>query len=176
MFSCKVNVSFMPEELCRILDVLVRSEQSERTQAIRIHLPLLHDHTGAEIADVLAVDVHQVPEGQLLQLLVTGSLEEVRVVAPGVGGQEDADSVVSWKTVAGVVGVANGSVCDALPSYDAVLRPELLLKSEDDFGRAFIVNGAHCLHLSGGERRIELYEEGSFGRRGYQHSVSLETF
>lgn len=166
----------MPEELSRILDVLVRSEQSERTQAVRIQFPLLHDHARAEMVDFLAVDVRQVPEGQLLQLLITGSMVGARVVAPGVGGQEDADAVVSWETVAGVVDEATGSVCDALPSHDAIVLPELFLKSEDDFGRAFIVNGAQGLHLSGGERRIELYEEGSFGRGGDQHSVGLETF
>ncbi|KAK5617103.1 hypothetical protein CRENBAI_013083, partial [Crenichthys baileyi] len=63
----------MPEELCRILEVLVRSK---RTQAVWIQTPLLRNHTSAERADGLAVNLHQVPEDQLFQLFISRTLEE----------------------------------------------------------------------------------------------------
>ncbi|KAK5603710.1 hypothetical protein CRENBAI_002098 [Crenichthys baileyi] len=66
----------MPEELCRILEVLVR-KQSKRPQAVWIQTPLLHNHTSAERADRLAVHLHQVPEDQLFQLFISRTLEEI---------------------------------------------------------------------------------------------------
>lgn len=100
---------------------------------------------------MLAVDLHQISQSQLFQIFITHTIEEEGVVRPGVGSQEDANGLVCWETVAGVVDESRGPVSDALSSSDVVPLPELLTEGEDDFSGAVVVNCPQCLHLFDGE-------------------------
>lgn len=133
VLPCKVHPVFTLKKLMGILHMLVWCEQSESTQAVGICTPLLHYHAGAERPDVVTVDQCQISQGHLFEVIITHTQEEEGVIRPGVGSQEDADLVVVWETVTGVVDETSGPVCDALSSTDTIPLPEPLAESEEDF-------------------------------------------
>lgn len=174
VLSSKVNSAFAPEELRCVLQVLVRREKSEGAVAEWILTPLLHQNTGAERPDPVTVQQDQISESQLLQLFVAGAEEEEGVVRPGVGGQEDANGVVAWETVARVVDESCRPVGDALSPSDTVVLPEPLAEGQEDFGGAVVMDRPQSVHLLDGQRRVEVHVKSCFCGGRHQDGVGVD--
>lgn len=163
----KVHPALVTEQGLRVIHELVRGEGSESPQGVLVQLPLLDDVLVTGVLQVLLahlVDVRQVLQHHVQALLIREGQEELGVVVPGVGSQDDAHP--AGEVVAGVVDEAGGAVGDRVPSTDPILLPELLGARQDNFGGARVVDGAQGVGLGGGQRRQELDVPGGLGAGG----------
>lgn len=162
----------MLEEHVGVVGELVGGEGGERPHGVPIQLPGL-DHVlladALHVLLLLAVDHGQVLEDHVQQLLLGEGQEEIRVVIPGVGHQEDAHP--AGEVVAGVVDEAGGAVGDGLATIDAVLLPEPLGASQEDLGGAGVVHGAQGMELGQGELGLEPDVPGGSGGGGDQDVI-----
>lgn len=175
VFPREMHPTLVGEQGLREIRELVRGESSESSQRVLVQLPLVDDVVVAGEAQVLLahlVDVGQVLEHHVHAFLVRQGQEELGVVVPGVGGQDDAHP--AGEVVAGVVNEAGGAVGGGEPAADPVLLPELLGARQDDFGGAGVVDGAQGVGFGRGQRWQELDVPGGFGAGGDKDEICRE--
>lgn len=166
VLSCKVHPALVLKESLREISELVRGEGRKRPLRVLVQLPLLYHVPVAGVLQVLLshlVDVCQVLEHQVQALFIREGQEELRVIVPGVGGQDHPHA--TGEVVAGVVDEPGRAVGDGVPSSNAVLLPEFLSASQHYFGGTCIVDGAEGVGFGRREWWEEFDVPGGFGGR-----------